>query len=235
MPSSLINSMSSSSSSLLNIPTGIISSNSFPSTTPSSLLSTTMIFTNPSYVTTSESFRNFPSGILESNTWNTNYLYLTEHKDNLLRFSKDNKEIEHHHDHLTIQCPNNSKLTNEHSKECINRKIDTEININNKMTDDNGDVGGDNDDDDDDDDNEDDGEDNEDVGDDDDDDNVNDEEVINRSDNPNKPFSIDHLMHFQNPDLDITNTTNTLLQYATKTDISVFDKLRSSTISINGR
>uniref|UniRef100_A0A095CC55 Protein fork head n=1 Tax=Schistosoma haematobium TaxID=6185 RepID=A0A095CC55_SCHHA len=33
----------------------------------------------------------------------------------------------------------------------------------------------------------------------------------------------------------ITNTTNTLLQYVTKTDISVFDKLRSSTISINGR
>ncbi|CAH8433045.1 unnamed protein product [Schistosoma margrebowiei] len=234
MPSSLTSSvLSSSSSSLLSIPTGIIPSNSFPSTTPSSLLSTTMIFTNPSYVTTSESFRNFPSGILESNTWNKNYLHLTEHKDNLLRFSKDNKEIEHHHDHLTIQCPNNSKLTNEHSKECINRKIDTEITINNKMIDDNGDVGGD--DDDDDDDNEDDDEDDDDDDDVGDDNNVNDEEVINHSDNPNKPFSIDHLMHFQNPDLDITNTTNTLLQYATKTDISVFDKLRSSTISINGR
>lgn len=188
-----------------------------------------MTFTNPLYVT-SEPSLNFPSAILESNTWNTNYLHLTQPKDNLLRFNKDDKEIEHN-DHLTVQCPNNSKMTNKHSKECINIKLNTEMNINHKMVDENGD-NEDVDDDGDDDDN-----------DDDDDDNVNDEEVINRSDNLNKPFSIDHLMHFQNPDLDITNTTNTLLQYATKTDVSVFDKLRAptyhnenkSTISINGR
>ncbi|XP_018644262.1 hypothetical protein Smp_152170 [Schistosoma mansoni] len=156
MPSSLNSSVSTLSSSSL-LCTLSTPSNSFSSTTPSSLLSTTMTFTNPLYVT-SEPSLNFPSAILESNTWNTNYLHLTQPKDNLLRFNKDDKEIEHN-DHLTVQCPNNSKMTNKHSKEYI------------------------------------------------------------------------------------TNTTNTLLQYATKTDVSVFDKLRAptyhnenkSTISINGR
>ncbi|CAH8434115.1 unnamed protein product [Schistosoma turkestanicum] len=212
---SLISCLSSSTSPVLctmSTPIGIVSSNSFPSTT--------LTFTNSSYAIP-ESFSNFPTGILESNTWNTNYLPLTESKDNLLGCVKDsNKEI----DHLTIiQCSNSGKLTNQHAKQC---------NINN---DDDGDneedeVDGDSDENDD-------------------EDNVDNivnsnDEVINRSENlNNKPFSIDHLMHFQNPDLDITNTTNTLLQYATKTDIPVFDKLRASTflnenkstISINGR
>ncbi|TNN15776.1 Silk gland factor 1 [Schistosoma japonicum] len=193
----------------------IVSSNSLSSTPSGSLsLPVTIGCTNPLY-TMSGSFINCPTGILESNTWNTKYSHLEECKDNSFRCNKECKKTEQI-DHLSVQSINSSKVTNEVVNKCI---------ITNDPSDNNedGDVDCDDDDDDDDDDDND--------------------EVISHSENLNKPFSIDHLMHFQNPDLNIANATNTLLQYAAKTDISVYDKLRTSTflidnnstISINGR
>ncbi|KAK4473072.1 hypothetical protein MN116_004263 [Schistosoma mekongi] len=187
------------------------------SSTPSVALSLTVTIgcTNPSY-TMSDSFISCPTRMLESNTWNTKYSHLEECKDNLFRYIKECKEAGQVN-HLTVQSTNSSKVTSEVVNKCITTNDSRDNN-------EDGDVDCDDDDDDDDED----------------DDN---DEVINHSENLNKPFSIDHLMHFQNPDLNITNATNTLLQYAAKTDLSVYDKLRTSTflfdnnstISINGR
>nr|CAH8833550.1 unnamed protein product [Trichobilharzia regenti]CAH8833553.1 unnamed protein product [Trichobilharzia regenti] len=182
----------------------------FPShNSPLTQMATTGALINSAY-SLAKPLHNYQSEVLESNIWNKNYLHLIESNDekSLKCIEEDGKEIQRI-DNLPVQCINGDK-----------RKFKQNNN------------GGQN------------------EGEEEDDEEEGDEElvgdytnansvdvdhdgVLNRSEVSNKPFSIDHLMHFQNPDLDMTNTTNTLLQYATKSDISVFEKLRSSTFRLN--
>ncbi|CAH8834757.1 unnamed protein product [Trichobilharzia szidati] len=207
---------SSSSSSCIPMTPSISAStiNTMPGNFPShhsplTQMSTTAALTNSAY-SLAKPIHNFQSEVLDSNIWNKNYLHLIDSNDEKsLKCIEEGKEIERRIDNLPVQCINGGDK----------RKF--KQNNNNREQDE--------------------GEEDEEEGDaelvgdyatannvD-----VDHDGVLNRSEVSNKPFSIDHLMHFQNPDLDMTNTTNTLLQYATKTDISVFEKLRSSTFRLN--